>query len=96
MNSNGLDPYVTEKCYTQAAQARKLHIPITTFMIASDPYLKQFVQERENNGEKSQIPWAHLDIAGTAGIWGGETNVTVSHGATGVQVRALHLLITQE
>jgi Ca-activated chloride channel homolog len=43
MNSNGLDSYVTEKCYTQAAQARKLHIPITTFMIARDPYLQQFV-----------------------------------------------------
>ena len=43
MNSNGLDPYVTEKCYTQAAQARKLHIPITTFMIARDSYLQQFV-----------------------------------------------------
>ncbi|MFD3276121.1 vWA domain-containing protein [Aquirufa echingensis] len=45
MNSNGLDPYVTEKCYTQAAQARKLHIPITTFMIARDPYLQQFVDK---------------------------------------------------
>ena len=45
MNSNGLDPYVTEKCYTQAAQARKLHIPITTFMIARDAYLQQFVDK---------------------------------------------------
>jgi len=44
-NSNGLDPYVTEKCYTQAAQARKLHIPITTFMIARDSYLQQFVDK---------------------------------------------------
>jgi uncharacterized protein with von Willebrand factor type A (vWA) domain len=26
-----------------ARQARKLHIPITTFMIANDPYLQQFV-----------------------------------------------------
>ena len=43
MNSNGLDPYITEQCYNQAAQARKLHIPITTFMIANDPYLQQFV-----------------------------------------------------
>ncbi|WP_026705425.1 vWA domain-containing protein [Flavobacterium soli] len=43
MNSNGLDEYIVEKCYTQAAQARKLHIPITTFMIASDPYLQRFV-----------------------------------------------------
>jgi uncharacterized protein with von Willebrand factor type A (vWA) domain len=45
MNSNGLDPYVTEKCYTQAAQARKLHIPITTFMIARDSYLQHFVDK---------------------------------------------------
>ena len=28
-----------------AQQARRLHIPITTFMIAQDPYLRQFVQE---------------------------------------------------
>jgi uncharacterized protein with von Willebrand factor type A (vWA) domain len=28
-----------------AAQARRVNIPITTFMIASDPYLQQFVQE---------------------------------------------------
>jgi len=45
MNSNGLDPYITEQCYNQAAQARKLHIPITTFMIANDPYLQQFVNQ---------------------------------------------------
>ncbi|MXN90609.1 VWA domain-containing protein [Flavobacterium sp. Sd200] len=43
MNSNGLDEYITDKCYTMAAQARKLHIPITTFMIANDPYLQRFV-----------------------------------------------------
>lgn len=42
-NSIGLDEYIVEKCYTMAQQARKLHIPITTFMIASDPYLQQFV-----------------------------------------------------
>ena len=58
-------------------------------------FLKQFIQKRENSeGENTEIPWAHLDIAGTAGIWGGETNVTVGHGATGVQVRLLHRLIT--
>jgi Ca-activated chloride channel homolog len=43
MNSNGLDDYIVDKCYNQAAQARKLHIPITTFMIANDPYLQRFV-----------------------------------------------------
>jgi uncharacterized protein with von Willebrand factor type A (vWA) domain len=44
MNSNGLDEYIVEQCYTQAQQARKLHIPITTFMIAQDPYLQKFVK----------------------------------------------------
>ena len=36
-----------------ASQARKLHIPITTFMIAQDPYLMQFVQEftKANQGK---------------------------------------------
>lgn len=43
MNSYGLDDYIVEKCYNMAAQARKLRIPITTFMIATDPYLQQFV-----------------------------------------------------
>ena len=43
-NSNGLDSFIVDKCYRMAAQARKLRIPITTFMIAQDPYLKQFVE----------------------------------------------------
>ncbi|MFD2603552.1 vWA domain-containing protein [Flavobacterium suzhouense] len=43
MNSNGLDEYIVDQCYNMAAQARKLHIPITTFMIANDPYLQRFV-----------------------------------------------------
>ena len=43
-NSNGLDKYIVNKCYTMAKQARKLHIPITTFMIAQDPYLMKFVR----------------------------------------------------
>lgn len=43
MNSNGLDDYIVEQCYNQAQRARKLHIPITTFMIARDPYLQRFV-----------------------------------------------------
>jgi uncharacterized protein with von Willebrand factor type A (vWA) domain len=45
MNSMGLDPYIVEQCYNQARQALKLHIPITTFMLASDPYLRQLVDE---------------------------------------------------
>lgn len=44
-NSNGLDEYIVDKCYTMAAQARRLRMPITTFMIANDPYLQRFVDE---------------------------------------------------
>ena len=43
-NSNGLDEMIVSKCLNKAAQARKLKIPITTFMIAQDPYLRQFVK----------------------------------------------------
>lgn len=52
-NSNGLDQMIVEKCYTMAAQARKMHIPITTFMIAQDPYLQSFVEQftQSNKGK---------------------------------------------
>ena len=43
-NSVGLDQSIIEKCYNMARQAKKLKIPITTFMIAQDPYLQQFVR----------------------------------------------------
>ncbi|KUJ56680.1 vWA domain-containing protein [Chryseobacterium aquaticum] len=43
MNSNGLDEMIVTQCLNKAAQARKLKIPITTFMIAQDPYLRKFV-----------------------------------------------------
>ncbi|RED46045.1 vWA domain-containing protein [Seonamhaeicola aphaedonensis] len=44
-NSFGLDTDIVNQCYMMAQQARKLHIPITTFMIAKDEYLMQFVRE---------------------------------------------------
>jgi uncharacterized protein with von Willebrand factor type A (vWA) domain len=44
-NSFGLDRKVVNKTLNLAASARRLKVPITTFMIASDPYLKQFVEE---------------------------------------------------
>ncbi len=51
-NSFGLDRKIVNKTLTIGAQARRLQIPITTFMIASDPYLKEFVQDftKVNNG----------------------------------------------
>lgn len=52
-NSFGLDDFITDKCYNMARQARKLQIPITTFMIAQDDYLMQFVEKftKENRGK---------------------------------------------
>ena len=52
-NSAGLDRSIVEKCYSMARQAKKVKVPITTFMIASDPYLKKFFQDftRANNGK---------------------------------------------
>ncbi len=44
-NSFGLDRKVVNKTLNIAAAARRVKIPITTFMITSDPYLKQFVEE---------------------------------------------------
>ena len=44
-NSSGLDQHIVDQCYRMARQAQKVNIPITTFMIAQDPYLMQFVQE---------------------------------------------------
>ncbi len=51
-NAFGLDPKILNKTLNLATQCRRLNIPVTTFMIASDPYLKQFVQEftTANNG----------------------------------------------
>jgi uncharacterized protein with von Willebrand factor type A (vWA) domain len=52
-NSNGLDEMIVEKCYAVASQARKMHIAITTFMIAQDPYLQSFVEQftKSNKGK---------------------------------------------
>ena len=52
-NSAGLDQKIVKKCYTMAKQARKLKIPITTFMIARDSYLQHFIREftKANNGK---------------------------------------------
>lgn len=53
-NSNGLDRKVVNKTLTMAAQCKKLKIPITTFMIAQDPYLQQFVRQfTEVNGGRA-------------------------------------------
>jgi uncharacterized protein with von Willebrand factor type A (vWA) domain len=53
-NSFGLDPYITGKCLNLARACRKKKIPITTFMIAQDSYLQQFIEDfTEANGGKA-------------------------------------------
>lgn len=63
-NSFGLDRKVVNRCINLAAQCKKLKIPITTFMIASDPHLQAFVQEftEMNNGKAF---FASLDKLGS-------------------------------
>ncbi|MBT0809813.1 VWA domain-containing protein [Litoribacter ruber] len=51
-NSFGIDSKILNETLKLATQCRKNQIPVTTFMIASDPYLKEFVREftKANNG----------------------------------------------
>jgi len=44
-NSFGLDRRIVNKCLNMAAACKRLKIQITTFMIADDPYLQEFVKE---------------------------------------------------
>jgi len=52
-NSFGVDRKIFNRCLSLATQCKKLKIPVTTFMIASDPYLQRFVSEftETNNGK---------------------------------------------
>jgi uncharacterized protein with von Willebrand factor type A (vWA) domain len=51
-NSFGLDRKIVNKTLNLATQARRLGVGITTFMVAKDPYLQEFVREftKANNG----------------------------------------------
>ncbi|NND04918.1 MAG: VWA domain-containing protein [Saprospiraceae bacterium] len=52
-NSFGLDRQIINRTLNLAGRFRKMNIPITTFMIARDPYLVQFVDRftKANNGK---------------------------------------------
>ena len=43
--SAGHDPKIINKTINLGIQCKKLNIPVTTFMIAQDPYLQKFVEE---------------------------------------------------
>lgn len=44
-NSFGLDRKIVNKTLTLAKMCRRMKMPITTFMVAQDPYLQRFVRE---------------------------------------------------
>ena len=52
-NSFGLDRKIINRTLALASSCRKMQVPITTFMIASDPYLKNFVEQftKANQGK---------------------------------------------
>ncbi len=52
-NSFGLDRKIISRTLSLAGQCRKLRIPVTTFMLASDPWLQSFVRDftEINNGK---------------------------------------------
>lgn len=52
-NSFGLDRTIVNRTLNLAQRCRKIEIPITTFMIARDPYLQNFVEQftQANNGK---------------------------------------------
>jgi uncharacterized protein with von Willebrand factor type A (vWA) domain len=44
-NTFGLDPLIVARTLDEAVLCRRRRIPITTFMVASDPYLRKFVEQ---------------------------------------------------
>jgi uncharacterized protein with von Willebrand factor type A (vWA) domain len=52
-NSFGLDRKIINKTLNLGAHLKKMNIPVTTFMIATDPYLQQFVRDftEANSGQ---------------------------------------------
>lgn len=62
-NSFGLDRKIVNKVLDEAVKCRRDKINITTFMIASDPYLQSFVREM-TEANKGKAYFASLDNLG--------------------------------
>ncbi len=62
-NSWGLDPKILNRTMNLAGRCRKLGIPVTTFMIASDPYLQKFVRDF-TEANKGRAFFSNLDNLG--------------------------------
>lgn len=62
-NSFGLDRKIVNKVLDESVKCRRDNISITTFMIASDPYLQSFVREM-TEANKGKAYFASLDNLG--------------------------------
>lgn len=67
-NPMGLDPLIVNRTLDEAVVCRKKKIPITTFMITDDPYLKRFV-ERLTELNKGRAYFSSVDNLGEFIIW---------------------------
>jgi uncharacterized protein with von Willebrand factor type A (vWA) domain len=63
-NPFGLDPKIVSQTINEAVQCRRKGIVVTTFMIADDPYLRDFV-ERMTKANKGRAYYASLDNLGS-------------------------------
>jgi Ca-activated chloride channel family protein len=63
INTFGLDAKIVNKTVEEAQKCRRRGIVITTFMIATDPYLKKFVQ-RLSEANKGRAYFADLENLG--------------------------------
>lgn len=63
-NPFGLDPKIVNQTINAAVQCRRKGIVITTFMITSDPYLKDFV-DKLTLANKGRAYYANLDNLGS-------------------------------
>jgi uncharacterized protein with von Willebrand factor type A (vWA) domain len=67
-NPAGLDPVIVNRTLDEAVVCRRRRIPITTFMITSDPYLKQFVA-RLTELNKGRAYFTSPDKLGEFVLW---------------------------
>jgi uncharacterized protein with von Willebrand factor type A (vWA) domain len=67
-NPAGLDPVIVNRTLDEAVVCRRRRIPITTFMITSDPYLRQFVA-RLTELNKGRAYFTSPDKLGEFVLW---------------------------
>jgi len=67
-NPVGLDPMIVNRTLDEAVTCRKKKIPITTFMVTDDPYLRRFV-EKLTELNKGRAYFSSVDNLGQFVIW---------------------------